>query len=97
MVRWLCLRLPIRAERSSRREEAAIAIAKKGTAKAAIAKTPECPVSDGCPSPERVDSDQNQNDPKNSTASLHHHDEEDAAFVPTADPAHPPIIDTIAK
>jgi len=29
--------------------------------------------------------------------SLHHHDEEDSAFVPAAQPAHPPIIDTIAE
>jgi hypothetical protein len=29
--------------------------------------------------------------------SLHHHDEEDSAFVPTAKPGHSPIIDTIAK
>jgi hypothetical protein len=29
--------------------------------------------------------------------SLRHHDEEDVAFVPTAEPAHPPIIDEISK
>ena len=29
--------------------------------------------------------------------SLHHHDEEDSAFVPAADPAHPPIINRLAK
>jgi len=29
--------------------------------------------------------------------SLHHHDEEDAAFVPATEPADPPIIDTIAQ
>jgi len=29
--------------------------------------------------------------------SLHHHDEEDAAFVPAADPRDSPIIDTIAQ
>jgi len=29
--------------------------------------------------------------------SLHHHDEEDSAFVPAAEPADPPIIDTIAQ
>jgi hypothetical protein len=29
--------------------------------------------------------------------SLHHHDEKDSAFVPAAAPAHPPIIDMIAK
>jgi len=29
--------------------------------------------------------------------SLHHHDEEHAAFVPAADPAHSPIIDAIAQ
>src|SRR5437870_881465 len=28
--------------------------------------------------------------------SLHHHDDEDSAFVPTAEPAHSPIIDAIA-
>ena len=28
---------------------------------------------------------------------LHHNDEEDSAFVPAAEPAHPPIIDTVAK
>jgi hypothetical protein len=29
--------------------------------------------------------------------SLHHNDEEDSAFVPAAEPAHSPIIDTIAE
>jgi hypothetical protein len=29
--------------------------------------------------------------------SLHHHDEEHSAFVPAAEPAHSPIIDTIAQ
>ena len=29
--------------------------------------------------------------------SLHHHDEEDSAFVPAAEPAHSPIIDMIAQ
>ncbi len=29
--------------------------------------------------------------------SFHHHDEEDSAFVPAAEPAHSPIIDTIAN
>src|SRR5882672_2652907 len=29
--------------------------------------------------------------------SLHHHDEKDAAFVPAAEPADSPIIDTIAE
>ena len=29
--------------------------------------------------------------------SLHHHDEEDSAFVPAAEPRDPPIIDTIAE
>jgi hypothetical protein len=29
--------------------------------------------------------------------SLHHHDEEDAAFVPAAEPAHSPIINMIAQ
>jgi hypothetical protein len=28
---------------------------------------------------------------------LHHHDEKDAAFVPAAEPADSPIIDTIAE
>src|ERR1700704_893326 len=29
--------------------------------------------------------------------SLHHHDEEDSALVPAAEPGDPPIIDTIAQ
>lgn len=29
--------------------------------------------------------------------SLHHHDEEDSAFVPAAEPTYSPIIDTIAE
>src|SRR5260370_41430879 len=29
--------------------------------------------------------------------SLHHHDEEDSAFVPATEPADSPIIDTIAQ
>jgi hypothetical protein len=29
--------------------------------------------------------------------SLHHHDEKDAAFIPAAEPGHPPIINMFAK
>src|ERR1035441_6966173 len=28
---------------------------------------------------------------------LHHHHEEDLAFIPSAEPAHPPAIDTITQ